>query len=50
MERRGAEIVIAQHPKRTAPREIDREVYKWHHLINNYFGKPKEFKRIAIRA
>lgn len=50
MERRGADIVISQHPKRTAPRAIDEEVYKWCHLVENYIGKLKEFKRIAMRA
>jgi transposase len=24
--------------------------YKWRHLIENFFGKLKEFKRIAMRA
>ena len=32
------------------PLEIDREVYKWRHLIENFFGKLKEFKRIAMRS
>ena len=50
LERRDAEIVIAQHPNRTAPREIDRDIYKWRHLIENYFARLKEFKRIAMRA
>lgn len=50
MERRGADIVISQHPKRTTPREIDKEVYKWRHLVENCIGKLKEFKRIAMRA
>ena len=35
IERRGAEIVISQHPNRRAPRIIDAEVYKWRHLIEN---------------
>ena len=48
--RRKAEIVISQHPERAAPRDIDREVYKWRHRIENYFGKLKEYKRIALRA
>jgi hypothetical protein len=26
------------------------EVYKWRHLIENFFGKLKEFKRIALRS
>ncbi len=50
LEQRGAEIVISQHPNRVAPREIDAEVYKWRHLIENFFCKLKEFKRIALRA
>ena len=28
LEKRDAEIVIAQHPNRTVPREIDRDIYK----------------------
>src|SRR5271155_5019759 len=47
---RGAKIVISQRPKRKAPLEIDREIYKWRHLIENFFCKLKEFKRIAMRA
>ncbi len=50
LQRREAEIVIFQHPKRTAPREIDHEVYKWRQRIENYFGKLKEFKPIAMPA
>ena len=50
LEHRGCENVISQHPNRVAPKEIDREVYKWRHLIENFFGKIKEFKRIAMRA
>ena len=42
--------MISQHPNRVAPREIDAEVYKWRHLIENFFCKLKEFKRIALRA
>jgi len=50
LDRRGAEIVISQHPNRVAPRAIDIEAYKWRHLIENYFCKLKDFKRIALRA
>ena len=50
LERREADIVISQHPNRKVPREIDREVYKWRHLVENCIGKLKEFKRIAMRA
>jgi transposase len=50
LNERGAKVVIAQHPRRTTPLAIDREMYKWRHLIENFFCKLKEFKRIALRA
>jgi sn-glycerol 3-phosphate transport system ATP-binding protein len=42
--------VISQHPRRATPLQIDAEMYKWRHLIENFFCKLKEFKRIAMRA
>jgi transposase len=50
LDARGAKIVISQHPRRIAPLKIDLEMYKWRHLIENFFCKLKEFKRIALRA
>ena len=50
LDKRGAQVVISQMPRRRAPLEIDREIYKWRHLIENFFGKLKEFKRIAMRS
>ncbi len=50
LDARGAQVVISQRPKRVKPRQIDAEIYKWRHLIENFFGKLKEFKRIALRA
>jgi len=50
LDARGAKVVIAQHPRRIPPLVIDREMYKWRHLIENFFCKLKEFKRIAMRA
>ncbi len=47
---RGAKVVISQHPGRSQPFKIDLEIYKWRHLIENFFCKLKEFKRIALRA
>jgi transposase len=47
---RQAKIVVSQRPQRKAPLAIDREVYKWRHLIENFFCKLKEFKRIAMRS
>lgn len=50
LNERGAKIVISQHPRRTRKLPLDRELYKWRHLIENFFCKLKEFKRIAMRA
>jgi len=50
LNERGAKVVIAQHARRTFPANIDLEAYKWRHLIENFFAKLKEFKRIAMRA
>ena len=50
LNRRGAKLVIAQHPRRISPPQIDADLYKWRHLIENFFGKLKDFKRIAMRA
>jgi transposase len=47
---RGAKIVISQHPRRTQKLPLDTEMYKWRHLIENFFCELKEFKRIAMRA
>ena len=50
LHQRGARIVISQHPRRAQPLVIDAGVYKWRHLIENFFCKLKEFKRIAMRS
>jgi hypothetical protein len=41
MNLRHTQIVISQRPRRKAPLQIDREIYKWRHL---------EFKAIAMRS
>jgi transposase len=50
LNERGARIVISQRPKRKHPLEIDRDIYKWRHLIENVFAKLKAFKGIAMRS
>ena len=50
LNERGAKVVIAQHPRRTRPLDLDREMSRWRHLIENFFCKLKEFKRIALRS
>jgi transposase len=50
LNHRGAKVVVSQLPQRKQPLDIDLEVYKWRHLIENFFCKLKEFKRIAMRS
>jgi transposase len=50
LNQRGAKVVISQHPRRIGAFRIDHDLYKWRHLIENFFCKLKEFKRIAMRA
>lgn len=50
MNERKAKIVISERPQRKRPLDTDPEIYKWHHLIENFFCKIKEFKRIAMRC
>jgi transposase len=50
LNERGAKVVIAQHSRRTRPLDIDTDIYRWRHLIENFFCKLKEFKRIAMRS
>ena len=49
LNERGAKIVISQHPRRAQPLAIDAEIYKWRHLIENFFCNLKQFRRIATR-
>ena len=49
LNNRGAKVVISQHPRRAIPLQIDTEMYKWRHLVENFFQKIKEFRRIATR-
>ena len=46
----GTEAVIPPKSNRRFPAEFDHDTYKWRHLIENYFCKLKEFKRIAMRS
>ena len=47
---RGAKAVIPPKSNRKIQRIFDQCMYKWRHLIENYFCKLKEFKRIAMRC
>lgn len=47
---RGITPVIPPKSNRKLPAEFDKETYKWRHLIENYFGKLKENRGIAMRS
>lgn len=42
--------VIPPKSNRKFPAEFDKETYKWRHLVENYFGKLKESRGIAMRS
>ncbi|MGM0743572.1 MAG: IS5 family transposase [Pseudomonadota bacterium] len=42
--------VIPPKSNRRFPATFDKETYKWRHLIENYFGKLKENRAIAMRS
>ncbi len=46
----GAKIAISQHPRRSHTLTIAAEIYKWRHLIENFFCKLKKFRRIAMHS
>lgn len=49
LNRRRAIAVIPPKANRKDPIDCDFEMYKWRHLIENFFCKIKEFRRIATR-
>ncbi len=50
MTKRRVQIVIPQRKNRIEKREFDIHVYRSRHLIENFFAKLKEFKKIAMRG
>ncbi|POF61118.1 hypothetical protein KMAL_32670 [Novacetimonas maltaceti] len=46
----GARVVIPQRRNRLDRRPFDKALFKARHLIENFFCKLKEFKRIAMRS
>jgi transposase len=50
LNERGALAVIPPKADRAQPIECDFHMYRWRHLIENFFCKLKEFKRIAMRS
>lgn len=49
LNERGATAVIPSKADRAGRIPYDVEMYKWRHLIENFFCKLKAFRRIATR-
>jgi transposase len=49
LDARGVLSVIPPRKNRKQFIQIDTEMYKWRHLVENYFAKIKEFRGIATR-
>ena len=49
LDDRGAAAVIPPKANRVTPIPCHFEMYKWRHLVENFFCKIKEFRRIATR-
>jgi transposase len=49
LHQRGAKAVIPPRRNRKVLIDYDQEMYKWRHLVENFFARIKEFRRIATR-
>ncbi len=50
LDKRAIAPVIPPKSNRRFPADFDKETYKWRHLIENFFGKLKENRGIAMRS
>jgi transposase len=46
---RGSTAVIPPHPSRARALAYDRDLYKERHLVECFFSKIKQFRRVATR-
>ena len=49
LKQAGIKVVIPPKSNRSKQRKYDREMYKWRHLVENFFQKLKQFRAIATR-
>lgn len=49
IQRRGAEAIIPSKKNRLNPRSLDRHLYKARNLVERFFQKLKQFRRVATR-
>ena len=50
LARAKTRAVIPPKPNRRVPAEFDSETYKWQYVIENLFGKRKDFRASAMRC
>lgn len=43
------QVVVPPKKNRTEQCEYDEEMYKWRHLVENFFQKLKQYRAIATR-
>ena len=49
LQGRGVAVVIPPRANRVDEIDYDSEMYKWRHLVENFFCKLKHFRRLAMR-
>ena len=49
IEAKGGEAVIPARKNRTVPREIDADRYKDRNLVERFWAKVKQYRRVATR-
>ena len=49
LDARGAQAVIPPRSNRNQPIACDFDMYRWRHLVENFFCNLKQFRRIATR-
>lgn len=49
IQRRGAEAIIPSKKNRLNPRSLNRHIFKARNLVERFFQKLKQFRRIATR-
>lgn len=49
VEGRGAAAVIKPHPRRKQPRVIDRHLYRERNVVERFWSKAKQYRRVATR-
>ena len=49
VEGRGAEAVIPSRANRLEPRTLDRHTYKERNVVERFWARAKQFRRVATR-